>query len=98
MDLILNPDTSVKEATNAAKLPDIGLVYSNIKLATVDHRLRNPEQYPQPVQQLQRTPPFCIATEMLIVVLADTLSRRGPEPIKKSARHQGRDVRQEAVA
>jgi chromosome partitioning protein len=29
-DLILNPATLLQEAINAAKLPDIGLVYSNI--------------------------------------------------------------------
>jgi chromosome partitioning protein len=53
-DFILNAATSLHEAISPAKLPDIGLVCSNIRLATVDHRLRNPEQYPQPVQQVQR--------------------------------------------
>lgn len=54
VDLILDSGVTLHEATKAAKLPDIGVVYSNIRLAAVEHRLRNPERYPQPVQQLQR--------------------------------------------
>jgi chromosome partitioning protein len=54
VDLILDDSVSVHEATNAAKLPDIGIVYSSIRLAAIEHRLRNPERYPQPIQQLQR--------------------------------------------
>ncbi len=53
-DLILNPSIQLREAINASKIPDVSVVYSNIKLAAIDHRLRNPEQYPQPLQQLQR--------------------------------------------
>jgi len=53
-DLILNHQTVLREITNPTKIPDVSLVYSNIKLASIDHRLRNPEQYPQPLQQLQR--------------------------------------------
>lgn len=53
-DLILNRETVLRETTNPTKIPDVSLVYSNIKLASIDHRLRNPEQYPQPLQQLQR--------------------------------------------
>lgn len=53
-DLILNSQTQLRETINATKIPDVSLVYSNIKLAAIDHRLRNPEQYPQPLQQLQR--------------------------------------------
>jgi chromosome partitioning protein len=54
VDLVLDSAVTLPQATCAAKLPDIGIVHSNIRLAAIEHRLRNPERYPQPVQQLQR--------------------------------------------
>jgi chromosome partitioning protein len=54
VDLILDSAVGLPEATYAAKVPDIAVVYSNIRLAAIEHRLRNPERYPQPIQQLQR--------------------------------------------
>lgn len=53
-DLILNLHTGLRETTCPTKIPDVSVVYSNIKLASIDHRLTNPQQYPQPLQQLQR--------------------------------------------
>jgi chromosome partitioning protein len=54
VDLILDSAVTLPEATKAAKLPDVGVVSSTIRLAAIEHRLRNPERYPQPIQQLQR--------------------------------------------
>ncbi len=53
-DLMLNADLSAQDTVTATKIPDVSLIGANIKLASIDNALRNPERYPQPIQQLQR--------------------------------------------
>lgn len=53
-DLMLNTEMKAQEAISTTKVPDISLIGANIKLASIDNALRNPERYPQPIQQLQR--------------------------------------------
>jgi len=73
-ELILNSQVQLKETINASKIPDVSVVYSNIKLAAIDHRLRNPEQYPQPLQQLQRKLSGEIGFDFILIDCPPSLS------------------------
>ena len=53
-DLMLIPELSAQDTISTTKIPDVSLIGANIKLASIDNALRNPERYPQPIQQLQR--------------------------------------------
>ena len=52
-ELLLNPDMKVEECMTATKLPNVSLVRGNIRLASVENRLRDPAVYPIPIGVLK---------------------------------------------
>ena len=52
-ELILNPDIKLDDCLTATKLPNVSLIRGNIRLASVENRLREPSLYPIPIGVLK---------------------------------------------
>lgn len=52
-ELILNNDTKLDDCLTATKLPNVSLIRGNIRLASVENRLREPSLYPIPIGVLK---------------------------------------------